>query len=166
MSEDPIEAIEQVMDCIKEGVAHGNESVIGGWLHNASKEYIIEWISGNIMGRLVNALERTKEALSATSEKWSEHDETYLKSALWHLCNSISNGKSQDFRSDLTEWMKGLKRRINAGEMKRNCDRFNTGDVEKDAQDALEAYLNSGVCGYRAIARWFLSPIERKSDGH
>ena len=29
MSEDPIEAIEQVMDCIKEGVAYGNESVIG-----------------------------------------------------------------------------------------------------------------------------------------
>ena len=46
----------------------------------------------------------------------------------------------------------------------RNCDRFDSGDVKKDAQAALEAYLDSGVCGYRAVAEWFLSPV--KENGH
>lgn len=41
----------------------------------------------------------------------------------------------------------------------RNCDRFNSGDVKKDAQAALEAYLAEGVAGYRAVAEWLLSPV-------
>ena len=117
MSEDPIEAIEQVADVIKEGVKFGGGNVISGWLHNATKTEIIEWLAGNVLSRVVNALERTREALDAKN-------------------------------------------------VKRNCDRFNSGDVKKDAQDALEAYLESGCCGYRAVAEYLLSPIERKSHGH
>lgn len=40
----------------------------------------------------------------------------------------------------------------------RNCDRFNSGDVKKDAQDAMEAILAEGVAGYRGIAEYLLSP--------
>lgn len=50
----------------------------------------------------------------------------------------------------------------------RNCDRFNTGDLEKDAQDAMEAMLDEGVAGYRTMAKFLLSPVtEQKgeSDG-
>ena len=44
----------------------------------------------------------------------------------------------------------------------RNCDRFNTGDVKKDAQDAMEAILAEGVAGYRGIAEYLLSPVAGK----
>lgn len=117
MSEDPIEAIEQVADVIKEGVQFGGGNVISGWLHNATKTEIIEWLAGNVLSRVVNALERTRETLDAKN-------------------------------------------------VKRNCDRFNSGDVKKDAQDALEAYLESGCCGYRAVAEYLLSPVKEKSNGN
>lgn len=47
----------------------------------------------------------------------------------------------------------------------RNCDRFNSGDVKKDAQAALEAYLAEGITGDRAIAEWMLSPITKGGSG-
>ena len=49
---------------------------------------------------------------------------------------------------------------------RRNCDRFNTGDVEKDADAALRAMLDEmksdGNFGYRGVASYLLSPA--KSD--
>ena len=47
-------------------------------------------------------------------------------------------------------------------ETKRNCYRFNSGDPEKDADDALHAYLDEGVAGFRAVAMYLLSPIKEK----
>lgn len=44
----------------------------------------------------------------------------------------------------------------------RNCDRFNTGDLEKDAQDAMEAMLDEGVTGYRTMAKYLLSPATKQ----
>lgn len=59
-----------------------------------------------------------------------------------------------------------------AGEKKkskpsRNCDRFNTGDLKRDAQDAMEAMLDEGVAGFRGMAEYLLSPVctERKGEG-
>ena len=46
----------------------------------------------------------------------------------------------------------------------RNCDRFNTGDLKRDAQDAMEAMLDEGVAGYRGIAEYLLSPVARNGD--
>lgn len=40
----------------------------------------------------------------------------------------------------------------------RNCDRFNTGDVVKDADDALHAILEEGAIGFRSVAQYLLSP--------
>ena len=40
----------------------------------------------------------------------------------------------------------------------RNCDRFHTGDVKKDAQAAMKAILAEGVAGCRGIAEYLLSP--------
>ena len=48
----------------------------------------------------------------------------------------------------------------------RNCDRFNSGDPDKDADDALHAYLDEGVAGFRAVARYLLSPIKEKPCIH
>lgn len=50
---------------------------------------------------------------------------------------------------------------------KRNCDRFNTGDLKRDAQDAMEAMLDEGVAGFRSMAEYLLSPVctERKGEG-
>lgn len=47
----------------------------------------------------------------------------------------------------------------------RNCDRFNTGDVKQDAQDAMEAILDEGVAGYRGIAEYLLSPVRTEQKG-
>ena len=45
----------------------------------------------------------------------------------------------------------------------RNCERFDTGDVKMDAQNAMEAILEEGVAGCRGIAEYCLPPVaERK----
>lgn len=36
--------------------------------------------------------------------EWSEEDEKMLKSAIWHISNSVTNGKNTDCKCDLTEW--------------------------------------------------------------
>lgn len=43
---------------------------------------------------------------------WSEEDEKFFKTALWHISNSISNGKSTDIHCDTTDWFKSLKERV------------------------------------------------------
>lgn len=47
----------------------------------------------------------------------------------------------------------------------RNCDRFATGDLERDAQDAMEAMLDEGVAGYRSMAQYLLSPVHKEKNG-
>ena len=48
----------------------------------------------------------------------------------------------------------------------RNCDRFNTGDVPKDADDAMRAMLeemrSDGNFGFRGVASYLLSPVSRQ----
>lgn len=43
---------------------------------------------------------------------WSEEDEKFFKTALWHITNSVSNGKSTDVHCDTTDWLKSLKDRV------------------------------------------------------
>lgn len=43
---------------------------------------------------------------------WSEEDEKFFKTALWHISYSISNGKSTDIHCDTTDWLKSLKDRV------------------------------------------------------
>ena len=45
---------------------------------------------------------------------WTEEDEKFFKTALWHISNSISNGKSTDIHCDTTDWFKSLKDRVQA----------------------------------------------------
>lgn len=47
----------------------------------------------------------------------------------------------------------------------RNCDRFNTGDLKRDAQDAMKAMLDEGVAGYRGMAEYLLSPVCTEQKG-
>ena len=46
------------------------------------------------------------------SPQWTEEDESYYKSVLWHVSNSISNGKETNVKSDLTVWLEKLKNRL------------------------------------------------------
>jgi len=54
-------------------------------------------------------LERQKE--QKTTE-WSEEDEKFFKTALWHISYSVSNGKTSDCHCDTTDWLKGVKERL------------------------------------------------------
>lgn len=51
---------------------------------------------------------------------WSEEDEKFFKTALWHISYSISNGESTYVRSDTTEWLKSLKDRMELKKQKEN----------------------------------------------
>lgn len=44
--------------------------------------------------------------------EWSEEDEKFFTTALWHISYSVSNGKSTDCRCDTTEWLKSIKERL------------------------------------------------------
>lgn len=57
-----------------------------------------------------------KKELRKTEQKpdWSEEDEKFFKTALWHISHSISNGKSTDIHCDSTDWLKSLKDRVTA----------------------------------------------------
>lgn len=50
--------------------------------------------------------ERFKEAREKYQVEWSEEDERMLKSTIWHISNSLTNGKNTDCKCDLTEWLK------------------------------------------------------------
>lgn len=165
MSLDPIEAIEQVLDRIEEGCCYGNNWCTGGWLHNASKEEIINFIYGNLRARVVNALERTKEAFE------NNVNSAAIRQALetvrdCHTVGTDSNG--DDYETFSIEADDGTGRPLicvveSALEKPpRNCDRFNTGDVKMDAQHAMEAILKEGVAGYRGIAEYLLSPVKEE----
>ena len=39
---------------------------------------------------------------------WTAEDAGRMRDALWHISNSVTNGKSQDTRCETTEWLKGL----------------------------------------------------------
>ena len=43
--------------------------------------------------------------------EWSEEDEKFFKSCLWHISNSVSNGKCTDSKCQLTDWLKSIKER-------------------------------------------------------
>ena len=158
MSEDPIEAIKQIVECIDEGCVPGSGHVTSGWLRRASKDDILDWVWGNLRGRVINALERTKDAISTLN-----------------LGNSAEMREALRTCRNIAEWIRSGKASVEAGveRMKteidkslsasaRNCDRFNSGDPDKDADDALHAYLDEGVAGFRAVARYLLSPMKEK----
>lgn len=46
---------------------------------------------------------------------WTEEDEKFFKTALWHISYSITNGENTDCKCDTTEWLKHLKERIKGG---------------------------------------------------
>ena len=163
MSEDPIEAIEQVLDCIDEGCVPGGGRVTSGWLRRASKDDILDWVWGNLRGRVINALKRTEEAFE------NNVNSAAIRQALETVrdCHSVgTDNNGYDYETFSVETDDGTGRPLicvveSALEKPpRNCDRFNTGDVKMDAQHAMEAILDEGVAGYRGIAEYLLSPVK------
>lgn len=75
-------------------------------------EYTIESISGECYhgkGWGLNISSDDDYELVEQKSSWNKKDENMLQSVLWHVSNSVSNGKSQDFRCDITEWLKSLR---------------------------------------------------------
>lgn len=64
--------------------------------------------SEDIIDNWVAWLEKQGEHKSV----WSEEDEKFFKTTLWHITNSVSNGKSTDVHCDTTDWLKSLKDRV------------------------------------------------------
>lgn len=60
-----------------------------------------------------NWLKSLKERVQPQAkQEWSEEDEGFLDSALWHIQNSITNGKIKAFvECPLSTWLKSLKNR-------------------------------------------------------
>jgi hypothetical protein len=55
-----------------------------------------------------------KKELKKIEQKpaWSEEDEKFFKTALWHISYSVSNGKTTDDHCDTTDWLKNVKKRL------------------------------------------------------
>ena len=172
MSEDPIEAIKQIVECIDEGCVPGNGHVTSGWLRRAPKDEILDWVWGNLRGRVINALERTRDAISTLNPGRAAAMREALVELMQFTCNSCqerfceSDCEEEDGQCVPVPCSAILKARAALAEPARNCDRFNSGDPEKDADDALHAYLDEGVAGFRAVARYLLSPIKEKPCTH
>jgi hypothetical protein len=81
----------------------------------STAEYTIESISGECYyGKgwgLHISCDNDYELVKQESS-WSEEDEKFFKTALWHISFSISNGKSTDIHCDTTDWLKSLKDRV------------------------------------------------------
>lgn len=43
---------------------------------------------------------------------WTDKDAARMRDALRHISNSVTNGKSQDARCEITEWLRGLLARF------------------------------------------------------
>lgn len=76
--------------------------------------FTIEATKGEIFGLEFNpfACEVTLVPKADGPQKWTKKDDEMLTTALWHCSNSISNGESHDEECDTTEWLRGIKRRI------------------------------------------------------
>lgn len=57
-------------------------------------------------------LEKNLEYMKPNKQDWSEEDEKFFKTALWHISYSVSNGKTTDDHCDTTHWLKGVKERL------------------------------------------------------
>jgi len=60
----------------------------------------------------MNAMLAWLEKQGEQKPAWSEEDEQFFNTALWHISYSISNSKSTDINCDTTDWFKSLKYRI------------------------------------------------------
>lgn len=62
--------------------------------------------------RIAKKLQERFSLPQSKPAEWSEEDEKFFITALWHISYSVSNGKSTDCRCDTTEWLKSIKERI------------------------------------------------------
>ena len=78
------------------------------------RKEIIEYLKGFIPHHDDNLVAKSKVWIAwlekqGEQKSWGEEDEKMLISALWHVSNSASNGKSTDYQCEVTDWLKSLK---------------------------------------------------------
>ena len=80
-----------------------NERIIG-----RIKKAVESYWSDEPLDEILSWLEKQGGQKSA----WSEEDEKFLKTALWYISYSASNGKTTDAHCNTTDWLKSLKGRV------------------------------------------------------
>ena len=79
------------------------------WYKKNGYEYLssegkYDWLENRVIDIKPDKIEQ--------SPVWSEEDEKFFKTALWHISYSVSNGKRTDEHCDTTDWLKGVKERL------------------------------------------------------
>lgn len=130
-----------------------------GAIHTCSECYRDEWDDelSNLKAMVESALEAPPQQvvnLAAVREALSD-----LK---YEADNCYETMRSVDDEQDVQHYLDAEKVSEKCASalsvLPRNCDRFNTGDVVKDADDALHAILEEGAIGFRSVAQYLLSP--------
>ena len=93
----------------------------------------------------------------------TDKDQKMLQSALWHISNSVTNGKSQTAECEITKWLKEKFNSLPAEQQSDSLDNFiqslletcptNKNEVPKEA---LNAYHQGLICGARKTYNWLL----------
>ena len=139
------------------------------WLENQSEQKSVEWhredeqnlnaclgyIPDEFLRRWLTDVIHIKYDKTA----WSEEDEGFLDSALWHIKNSITNGKIKAFvECPLSTWLKSLKERVGC---EVNCTTTKEWSDEDDLQlnEAIEAVNESSYSSKRknVVIDWLKS---------
>jgi hypothetical protein len=93
----------------------------------------------------------------------TDKDQKMLESALWHISNSVTNGKSQTTECEITKWLKEKFNSLPAEQQSNSLDNFiqslletyptNKNEVPKEA---LNDYHQGLICGARKTYNWIL----------
>ena len=93
----------------------------------------------------------------------TDKDQKMLQSALWHISNSVTNGKSQTAECEITKWLKEKFNSLPAEQQSDSLDNFiqslletyptNKNEVPKEA---LNDYIQGLICGARKTYNWLL----------
>ena len=71
-----------------------------------------KWEADDMLAWLEKQGEQEPVQVKRKDIAWNEEDEKILKSALWHISNSVSLGIAQEVDCQVTRWVKSLKNRL------------------------------------------------------
>lgn len=124
--------------------------------------------------RLLNAAKETEDWLKSlkdrvgcevnctTTKEWDEEDEGFLDSALWHIQNSITNGKIKAFvECPLSTWLKSLKNRVKQQKQQKWSEEDKKMFKETLALIETVEDINKAKDGFLDVKMWLKSLKER-----
>ena len=82
------------------------------WLEKQGETFTKKDIDDTYLKGVCDAKHELENQGEQKPAAWSDEDEKFFKTALWHISYSISNSKSTDIHCDTTDWLKSLKDRV------------------------------------------------------